>query len=238
MQFWGEDAVFETPCPKCSAVVEFFKDESSARCTGCGHRFPNPKLDQGCAQWCPYAAECLGFEPDRSAPEPVAETSGPLASRLIQAMKDEFGADQQRIGHALVVFQHAKQFVQKEGGDPRVVFAAAILHDIGIQEAERKHGSGAPPYQEAEGPPIARRIMRHIGLDEEAIEHVCRIVGSHHSGGDVDTVEFRVIWDADRIVNLSGELGDASPEEVEAIIERDFKTETGKRKARKLFLSG
>ena len=53
--------------------------------------------------------------------------------------------------------RHPKRVVFPEGGDPRIVVAAAVLHDIGIQEAERKHGSSGPQGQELEGPPIARR---------------------------------------------------------------------------------
>ena len=48
-----------------------------------------------------------------------------------------------------------------------VVRAAAVLHDIGIREAERKHGSSAGKYQEVEGPPIARRILEKLSVDPE-----------------------------------------------------------------------
>ena len=37
-----------------------------------------------------------------------------------------------------------------------MVLSAAYLHDIGIKEAERKYQSSAAPYQEQEGPAIAR----------------------------------------------------------------------------------
>ena len=79
--------------------------------------------------------------------------------------------------------------------------AAALLHDIGIKAAERKHGSSAARYQEIEGPPVARRILYQVGFNAKDIEHVCAIVGSHHSGGKIDTIEFRAVWDADHLVN-------------------------------------
>lgn len=118
-------------------------------------------------------------------------------------MREQFGADRKRIDHALQVLKWAKQILKSEGGNKDVVVAAAILHDIGIQEAERKHGSSAPRYQEIEGPPIARCILERLQiLDAENIEHVCRIVGSHHSAQDIDTHEFDIVWDADWLVNF------------------------------------
>lgn len=81
-------------------------------------------------------------------------------NELIAAMKAEFGSDQKRIAHALNVLDWAKKIMDHEGGNREIVLAAAVLHDIGIQAAERKHGSNAPKYQELEGPPIARRILQ------------------------------------------------------------------------------
>ena len=46
-----------------------------------------------------------------------------------------------------------------------MVRAAAILHDIGIHEAERKHGSSSGRLQELEGPPIARAILEASNVD-------------------------------------------------------------------------
>ena len=115
---------------------------------------------------------------------------------------------------------------------------AAVLHDIGIHEAERVHGSSAGRYQEIEGPPIARGIMEQLGLDKGTVEHVCRIVGSHHSARDIDTPEFRIVWDADWLVNIPDERPDASPDELAGFIERTLKTQTGKQMARELYVEG
>lgn len=156
--------------------------------------------------------------------------------RLIQAMKDVFGTDRRRIAHALKVWQVTKEILAEESGSPRVVEAAAILHDIGIQEAERKFGSSAARYQEIEGPPVARRIMEGLGLDEQTIEHVCRIVGSHHSAHDIDTPEFRILWDADWMVNIPDAFAGHSKDQLERIIHKIFKTKAGKEKAVNLFV--
>jgi Zn finger protein HypA/HybF involved in hydrogenase expression len=60
-QFWKPGDIFEIVCPACGAKVEFFKDDAKRRCPGCGHQFPNPKLNLGCAKWCKFADKCLGL---------------------------------------------------------------------------------------------------------------------------------------------------------------------------------
>ncbi|MDT8389948.1 MAG: HD domain-containing protein [Lentisphaeria bacterium] len=122
---------------------------------------------------------------------------------LRSVMEREFGTDRKRIAHALAVLAYAERILREEAAGRKVVVAAALLHDIGIQEAERRHHSNAPKYQELEGPPIARRILDDLRvLEPDDVDHVCRIVGSHHSARGIDTPEFRIVWDADWLVNF------------------------------------
>ncbi len=153
----------------------------------------------------------------------------------IAAMKAVFGTDARRIDHALKVLDFAETILAEEPGRPEVVVAAAVLHDIGIHEAERKHDSAAGRFQEVEGPPIARRIMEKLGFDEDVIEHVCRIIANHHTARDIDTPEFRILWDADWLVNLPEEFPDSSPSRLDRRIDRVFRTPAGKRLARSLY---
>jgi hypothetical protein len=175
---------------------------------------------------------------DHSTPDvPAGASDGGavLAQQLVAAMEREFGDDHKRIGHALSVLRWARELSRDEGGDARVVLAAAVLHDIGILEAERKHGSSGARYQELEGPPIARRIMEGIGLDARTIAHVCRIAGSHHSARDIDTLEFRIIWDADHLVNTPETLRESGWLQYRGNIDASFRTGAGREMARRLF---
>ncbi|MFO7903661.1 MAG: HD domain-containing protein [Pirellulaceae bacterium] len=222
-RFWTPADVFDIACGTCGTLVEFFKDETHRRCRNCGERVTNPRISLGCAQWCGYAKQCLGYDPKETGQEPVGEES--LLDRLTTAMKKEFGPDQARINHAITVLSYARRILAGEPANAQVVFAAAVLHDIGIVRAEKKHGSSIAKYQEEEGPPIAEHIMQELGFDQDTIEHVSRIVANHHSARDIDTPEFRIIWDADHIVNL-GEKG-VAPERLRQLVERVFKTQTG-----------
>ena len=155
-----------------------------------------------------------------------------LKDSLVAEMKQYFGEDERRISHALRVTAFAEEILQEEDGDEDVVIAAAILHDIGIPEAERKYNSSAARYQEIEGPPVAREILEKQGLAESFVEEVCEIIGSHHSPKNVDTNNFRIVYDADWLVNLKDEYGHKNKEELSRIIEKVFLTPTGKRIAK------
>jgi HD superfamily phosphodiesterase len=155
---------------------------------------------------------------------------------LIQKMKDVFGDDAKRINHALSVLRFAEKIQAVYGGDPVVITAAAVLHDIGIHQAEKKYGSAAGKYQEIEGPPIAEPILRNSGFPLEKIEHVCRIIANHHTAGNIDTPEFRVIWDADWLVNIPDECDKMSKDKLKEFIGKIFKTNFGKQLAGEIYL--
>lgn len=221
-----EDEVFDIECAHCGHAIEFFKDDAARRCPHCGERVSNPKISLGCAQWCEYAEECLGFDPKKMPTVEGQDVS--LTDKLVKAMKAEFGDDQKRITHALEVLEAAEELLKQEDAKPRVVVAAALLHDIGIQQAEREHGSTPARYQEQEGPPIARRILEDLKVDEDTIKHVCRIVGSHHSANDIDTTEFRVVFDADWLVNMPAERDESSTEKLRGLVENTLRTKAGR----------
>jgi HD superfamily phosphodiesterase len=227
-RFWKPEDIFEVQCPGCGGTVEFFKDEPKLKCRKCKQMVVNPKIDLGCAEWCQYAEQCLGVN--------VVKNLKVMREKLISRMKNVFGDDRKRIEHALTVLDYAEQIQNVEGGDPLIVRAAAILHDIGIQDAERKYGSSAGKYQEIEGPPIAEEILKRYDISAEAIEHICRIIANHHSAKDIDTIEFRIVWDADQLVNLLTDSSWASNEKLQEIIDKKFKTDEGRRMAAELFV--
>lgn len=204
-QYWGPGAIFEANCPKCGQTVEFFKDDTMRRCTGCGHRFANPNMDFGCASYCQFAEQCLGGLPD----EVLAQRDDLLKDRIAIEMKRYFKTDFKRIGHASRVARYAERIGQAEGGNLAVILAAAYLHDIGIKEAERKHNSTAAQYQEVEGPPIAKAILEKLGAPAPLIEEVVDMIGHHHHPRAEESLNFKVLYDADLIANLEDRQKDA-----------------------------
>jgi putative nucleotidyltransferase with HDIG domain len=218
-RLWKPEDIFEVNCSQCGTAVEFFKDEPKLNCHECGHVVVNPKIDLGCAEWCQYAKQCIGVSGTKN--------TNALRNDLIAEMRGVFASDQKRITHALTVLGYAERIQAAEGGDPLVIKAAAILHDIGVHQAERKHGSSAGKYQELEGPPIAAEILNRRDVPAEAVEHICRIIANHHSARDIDTIEFRCVWDADWLVNIPENFRDGDQQRIRGTIDRVFKTATG-----------
>jgi len=236
MRFWKPGDIFDAPCPKCGRRVEFFKDEVRRECR-CGHEIVSPKLDFGCAQWCPYAEQCVGVVPEEVKERQKAEERGLLRERIALEMKKYFGTDFKRVHHAIKVARFAEQILKMEGGNPLVVMGAAYLHDIGIHEASRKYGSYSGHYQEMEGPAIAREILERLNVKKQVIDEVCDILGHHHSPREKETLHFQILYEADGLVNIEEEGISKNREKVEQLIRKVFRTATGKRLAEELYLA-
>jgi len=236
LRFWKPGDIFDTQCPKCGGRVEFFKDEVRRKCR-CGHEIINPKLDFGCAQWCPYAEQCIGAVPEDVKEKQKAEQKDLLRERISLEMKKYFGTDFKRVSHALKVAKFAEQILKMEGGHPLVVMGAAYLHDIGIHEAERKHGDNSGHYQEVEGPAIAREILERLNVQKDMVDEICDIIGHHHHPREEESLNFQILYEADWVVNIEEEGISKDPKRLQAMIEKVFRTVTGKQLAEKLFLA-
>jgi len=233
-RYWGPDAAFETECPRCGQVVEFFKDEPTHTCKSCGAKIVNPKMDFGCVSYCQFAEQCLGDLP----PEVLARNKELLKDRVAVEMKRYFAFDFRRIGHAMKVARYAGTLTKHLSAEPAVALSAAYLHDIGILEAERKHQSTDAPYQEQEGPPIAREILTGLKAPEPLIDEVCDIIGHHHHPRAEETSNFKAVYDADIIVNLeeAAKKTPVDPAEMKSMIDEKVLTEAGRQLAIKILL--
>ena len=236
MRYWKPGDIFDTRCPKCGRGVEFFKDEVRRKCR-CGHEIVNPKMDFGCAQWCPYAEQCVGPLPDEVKERQKGEQKDLLRERISLEMKKYFGTDFKRVNHALQVAKYAEQILKMEGGNPLVVMGAAYLHDIGIHEAERRHGNPSGHYQEVEGPVVARGILEKLNIQRGIADEICDIIGHHHHPREEETLDFQILYEADWLVNIKEEGISKDRQKTEGLIEKVFKTVTGKQLAEKLYLA-
>lgn len=127
-----------------------------------------------------------------------------MIAAITARMIDYNGTDVRRVSHALKVMAFANLIAQLEQCSAELVertTVAAILHDIGIHEAEAKHGSAAAKYQEVEGPPVAARLMDGIEMPESLKERVCFLVGHHHTLSAIDDLDFQILVEADYLVN-------------------------------------
>jgi HD superfamily phosphodiesterase len=128
-----------------------------------------------------------------------------MVDRIIGKMITYFETDVRRVNHALKVYGFASCMARREGlssKDSLIVDIAAVLHDIGIHEAERKHHSSGGKFQELEGPAIARELLVDLELDPATINRICFIIGNHHSYQKIDGLDFQLLVEADFLVNI------------------------------------
>lgn len=233
-QYWGSDAIFESLCPGCGNPMEFFKDDTTRKCPLCSKKIVNPKMDFGCASYCQFAEQCLGTLPEGFVPG----QENLLKDKVAVEMKRYFKKDFKRIGHAAKVARYADLLLKEEKADPAVVMCAAYLHDIGIKNAEKKFNSSAARYQEQEGPPVARAILEKLNARQDLIDEVCDIIGHHHSPGSKETINFKILYDADMLVNMEACHGhkNLDPVTFSKKIDRLFMTEAGRNLAKKVLM--
>jgi HD superfamily phosphodiesterase len=151
-----------------------------------------------------------------------------MDTRIINKMIEYFGHDVKRINHALKVYSFAVLISENEINDDfkkNVVRYSAILHDIGIKEAEKKYNSSAGKFQEIEGPSIARQILSELNIDLKIIDRVCFIIANHHTYSKIDDTDFQILVEADFLVNI---YEDEIPKEnIMVIKDKIFKTTAG-----------
>ncbi|MCP5515338.1 MAG: HD domain-containing protein [Spirochaetales bacterium] len=161
-----------------------------------------------------------------------------MNNNVITDMILYFGDDAKRINHALKVYGFAKAICESEdvsGNEREIIELTAILHDIGIREAERKYNSSAWNYQETEGPPVAREILEKNGIADKITDRVCFIIGHHHRFDKIDGIDFQILVESDLLVNIF-EHG-SSKESAESVKNSVFKTQAGIKLLDSIYLS-
>lgn len=145
--------------------------------------------------------------------------------------------DPKRINHFMKVFAFAGLIGRKEGISDReldILEAAAVLHDIGIHNAEMLHGSSDGKYQELEGPGVAADILSALGADKEFTEKVCDMVGRHHTYTGIDSLSLRILIEADFLVNIFEDgMSDTA---ISSVREKIFRTAEGTRLLEEMYV--
>lgn len=149
---------------------------------------------------------------------------------LFSAMTDYYAGDPARINHFVKVHAYARQIGLAEQLDADTLFlleAAALTHDIGIREAERLYGQCGGKLQERLGPPEAKKMLDALGFAPDVTERVCFLIAHHHTLDGVDALDWRILLQADFLVNMIEEGMKA--EAIQCGWEKIFRTEMGLR---------
>lgn len=158
---------------------------------------------------------------------------------LFSAMTDYYAGDPARINHFVKVHAYARQIGLAEQLDADTLFlleAAALTHDIGIREAERLYGQCGGKLQERLGPPEAQKMLDSLGFASDVTERVCFLIAHHHTLDGVDALDWRILLEADFLVNMVEEGMKA--EAIQCGREKIFRTRMGLRLMKRLILKG
>ncbi len=203
MQFWKPGDIYEAQCPDCGRPVEFFKDDTARRCGSCGHRFANPKMDFGCAAYCPYAEQCLGDLP----PELVAQQEHLLKDRIAVEVKRFYGRDFRRIGRATRAARYAEALYKTEGGNLAVILSAVYLKEVGDAQMERN-----VPDSRRVGAAVAAEILRKLKAGDGMIDEVTGLLTMDQPVDAEASLEARIVHDALALGEAEATLGKHSEE--------------------------
>jgi hypothetical protein len=118
--------------------------------------------------------------------------------------------------HARVSHRYALRLLEEEGGEPGIVEPAVILHDVGwsqltpeqirIAFGVRAGGEEAERLNrihEREGAVIARRILHSLSYLPGWIERIALLIERHDSGKEADSLEEKILKDADKLWRFS-----------------------------------
>jgi hypothetical protein len=86
--------------------------------------FYNPKIALGCAEWCQYAEKCV---PDLVRAKKAAQNFRDLLAEMVKSHLEGNQAAWDRTAKGV---QFAQDLLKAEGGDPKVVLAAVLLHEV------------------------------------------------------------------------------------------------------------
>lgn len=159
-----------------------------------------------------------------------------LIDIVYEKMVAYYRGDPKQIQHFVKVHSFAALIGREEGlcREQQITLEiAALVHDIGIKPALEKYGSSAGPYQEKEGIGAAHDLLVSLSLPDDMLKRICYLVGHHHTYTDVDGMDYRILLEADFLVNcFEGKL---SKEATEAALDKIFRTQTGIRLHKTMF---
>lgn len=163
-------------------------------------------------------------------------TKSQTLEHLFFAMLDFDQGSSQRIQHFTKVHAFARQIGLSEGLDEDTQYClelTALIHDIGIRPATEIHGFCNGKLQEEIGPDYAREMLKPLEIDDAMTQRICYLIAHHHTYTDVDGLDYRILLEADFLVNLHEKNADMAT--IQGAYDQIFVTETGRKLCRTMF---
>ena len=151
-----------------------------------------------------------------------------VVSDVMQKMIVYSNGNLHDISHFLKVYAYARTIGEQEklSADLKETLEiSAILHDIACPLCRIKYGNTNGKYQEIEGEPLARELLKGTGVSAEMTDRIAYLVGHHHTYTNVDGLDYQILLEADFLVNA--DESNMSKKAIESARDKIFATKTG-----------
>jgi len=149
-------------------------------------------------------------------------------SELMRKMIESSNGNHHDINHLMKVYTFAKTIGQLEGLPEETQYileAAAIVHDIACPYCREKYGSAPGMLQEQESARLLEAFFDGTDIPDEQLQRISFLVCHHHTISGVDGPDYRILLEADFLVNA--DEGKLSADAIEHAKEAFFRTNSG-----------
>ena len=115
--------------------------------------------------------------------------------------------------HTYIVYQYGNELLKQEVGEPWVVLAACILHDVGwssVPETEQLNAFGPTVRDEnlrrkheTEGAVIADNILKNLKYKDNLRKRILNIIDGHDTTVGARSVDDAIVKDSDKLWRYS-----------------------------------
>ncbi len=123
--------------------------------------------------------------------------------------------------HTLISYSFALKLLEADGGDPRVVIPAILLHDTGWKSIpEDQHLKAFGPgdndmtlnrIHEVEGASNARKILEELGYEQPLVKEIAEIILGHDSRLEALSLNDAIVKDSDKLWRFSAKALEVDP---------------------------
>ena len=159
-------------------------------------------------------------------------------NEILMKMITQANGNTRDVAHFLKVYSYARLIGEQEHLDERTqktLEITAVIHDIACPLCREKYGNVNGKHQEEESAPLVEAFLKDTGVDKEMGQRINYLVCHHHTYTDVDGMDYRILLEADYLVNA--DESKMSKAAIQHAKETFFVTETGKKLLDDIFLS-
>ena len=141
------------------------------------------------------------------------------------------------INHFLKVWAYARNIGMGEKLDDetqKTLEMSAIVHDISCPSLRAKYGNADGKKQEEVSSPMIKEFFADTDVEKSVADRIDYMIAHHHTYTDVDGIDLQILLEADFLVNAQ-EMS-IKKDAIEEMMKNVFKTDTGIRYLKELFL--